>query len=74
MLELVEYSDVDLAVWTVLVEKLAKSVCQIVLLAELEDRLSNLLAEPYDSLADKFRCPFARTYKPWSLVSCKEAC
>ena len=74
MLELIEYSDVDLAVWTVLVEKLAKSVCQIVFLAELEDLLSNLLAEPYDCLADKFRCPFARPYKPWSLVSCKEAC
>ena len=74
MLELVEYSDVDLAVWTVLVKKFSKSVCQVVLLAELENRFSNLLTEPYDCLADKFRCPFARAYKPRCFVSCEKAC
>ena len=74
MLEVVEYLYVYLVIWTVLFEKLSKTVVEVVLLCKLEDRFLCLLAEPYDSLADELRCPFAWTDKPRSNVSCKKAC
>ena len=74
MLKVVEYLDVDLVVWTVLFEEFAKAVREIVALSKFEDRFVYLLAEPYYSLADEFRCPLARTYKPRSDVSGKICC
>ena len=73
MLEVVEHLDVDLVVRTVLLEEFSESVCEIVALSQLEDRLLNLFAEPYHSLADEFRSPLARTYKPRGGVSGEKA-
>ena len=72
MLEVVEYSDVDLVVCALLLKKLSETVCEVVSLGELEDRLVYLLAEPYNCLAHELRCPFAWADEPWSYVSCEE--
>ena len=74
MLEIVEYFYVDLVVWSVLLEKFAETVCKIVTLSELEDRLVYLLAKPYYCLSDELRSPFARSYKPRSNIPCEKAC
>ena len=70
MLKVVEYLDVDLVIRAILLEKFAEAVCKIIALSEFEDRLVYLLAEPYYSLSDELRCPFAWTYEPWSDISC----
>ena len=74
MLEIVEYADVDRVVWSVLLEEFAEAVVEVVLLCELEDWFACLLAEPYDSLADKLRGPLAWAYKPRCDISCELAC
>ena len=74
MLEFVEYSDVDAVECTVKLEKLTKTICEVVTLSKLKDWLVNLLAKPYNCLTDELRSPLTRTYKPRSHISCKHAC
>ena len=72
MLKVIEYLYVDLVIRTILLEQFAKSVCEIIALSKLEDRLLNLLSKPYDCLPDELRSPFARSHEPWSHISGKE--
>ena len=65
MLEVVEDVYVDLVERSVFFDELAEGVFEIIALGEFEDRLSNLLAEPYDGLADELRSPVAAAYEPW---------
>ena len=64
MLQFVEDFDIDLVISAELLEKFAQTVLQIVLIAELEYRLVNLLTMPDDGLAAEFVGPFARAYEP----------
>ncbi len=72
MLEVVEDVYVYLVERSVFFDELAEGVFKIVALGEFEDRLSNLLAEPYDSLADELRSPVAVAYEPWSAHASEE--
>ena len=73
MLEVVEYVYVDFVIRSVFLKQFPESVGEIVALGELEYRLVHLFAEPYHSLSDELRCPFARAHEPRSHVSCEQA-
>ena len=74
VLEVVEDFYVDLVERTLLLEKFSENICEIVFLSKFEDRLLNLLAEPYYCLAYELRSPLAWTDKPRRHISCKKAC
>ena len=72
MLEVVENVNVNLVERSPLIKQLAEGMLEIILLGELENRLVNLLAEPYHSLSHKLSRPVARSYHPRRYDSCKE--
>ena len=72
MLEIVEYLYVDMVIRTLLLEEFTETIGEVILLCELEDWFVYLFAEPYYSLADKFRSPFAWSDKPRGHVSGKK--
>ena len=73
MLEVIEDLYIDLIIRSMLLKQFAKTICKIIALGKLEDRLMNLLAEPYHSLSDELRGPFTWANKPRSHISGKKA-
>ena len=64
VLEVVEDVDVDLVIGAELLEEFAEGVLQIVLFRELQDRLSDGLAQPHDRFALELGRPVAGTDEP----------
>ena len=69
VLQIVEHINVNLVIGALLLEQFAQRILQIVIISELQDRLTNLLTEPYNSLAHKFWGPLARTDQPRGLAA-----
>ena len=74
MLEVVEYVDVNLVKLALAFEKVAETVVQIILLRELQDGFPNLLAQPYNGLADKLGSPVAWAHEPGGFAAGEKAC
>ena len=64
VLQIIENLDVCIVGRTIESQEFAQSVLIVILVGELQDRLTYLLAEPDQSRAYQLVCPLARSYEP----------
>ena len=71
MLQVVENLDVCVVCRAVESQEFAQTVLVVVLIGQLQDRLVQLLAEPYQCTAYQLVCPLAVCYEPRMLDTCQ---
>ena len=64
VLQIIENLDVCIVCRTIESQEFAQSVLVVILVGELQDRLTYLLAEPNQSRAHQLVSPLARSYEP----------